>query len=487
MSTYFYKIQLCAFLLPIACNGNEKNDEGQIEDTAVSSTETGLEGDEISSEDDLDGDGISNEDDVDADGDGVPVTEDCDDTNAELLSTSEDLDCDGILDSEDTDKDGDGIESTSDCDDSNPESSSIAEDADCDGVLTAQDCDDGDAALGSSLYDVDCDGYETSQDCDDRDPASTLTENDSDCDGILNEEDGFPDDPNENADSDGDGVGDNADLCDGGDDSVDEDGNGVPDECDDPGWLDCSAERAIGTGNYQFVLNVAGDRIGSTVSYAGDVDGDGMEDLLVAANPIHTSSNTRRIYLVLGSSITPGVDFDLANADYTFTSGETDDDYFGAGAIGIGDYDGDGLDDLLFSAEEHGFYGRVYLVLGGSLGANSEISMTDADTIFYTNYNFGLGHSIAAVGDVNGDGLADISFTEYGRAYLFLGSSTIQSEVHAASADLMVIGSSGQYKVSGAGDVDGDGLDDWLIGEFNYNELSWGRRGRGLVGEGGRR
>ena len=67
------------------------------------------------------------------------------------------------------------------------------------------------------------------------------------------------------------------------------------------------------------------------------------------------SSNTRRVYLVLGSSITPGVDFDLANADYTFTTEETEDDHFAASAIGIGDYDGDGLDDLLFSAQYHGF------------------------------------------------------------------------------------------------------------------------------------
>ena len=92
MSTYLHNLLLCTFLLPIACTGEDKNEEGQIEDTTGTPSET-----------DLDGDGISNEDDLDADGDGIPVTEDCDDANAELLSTSEDLDCDGTVVAEDTD------------------------------------------------------------------------------------------------------------------------------------------------------------------------------------------------------------------------------------------------------------------------------------------------------------------------------------------------------------------------------------------------
>ena len=66
--------------LPIACTGDDKNEEGQIEIRRGTTSET-----------DLDGDAISNEDDLDADGDGIPVTEDCDDANVNLLSTSEDL------------------------------------------------------------------------------------------------------------------------------------------------------------------------------------------------------------------------------------------------------------------------------------------------------------------------------------------------------------------------------------------------------------
>ena len=58
--------------------------------------------------------------------------------------------------------------------------------------------------MGSSLSDVDCDGLPSYEDCNDRDPNSTFTANDSDCDGIINEEDAFPNEVGESADSDGD-------------------------------------------------------------------------------------------------------------------------------------------------------------------------------------------------------------------------------------------------------------------------------------------
>ena len=81
------------------------------------------------------------------------------------------------------------------------------------------------------------------------------------------------------------------------------------------------------------------------------------------------------------------------------------------------------------------------------IGSNTDISMADADTIFYTNHNGGLGQSSAA-GDVNGDGFTDITLAETGRVYLFLGSSIIQSEVNVASADLSVSGSNAYHNDS---------------------------------------
>ena len=468
-NSFFY----ASLLLSISCSSDKTTEEGQV-DTGGETTNT-----IVPSDSDLDGDGIANEDDNDADGDGVPSTEDCDDTNADLLSSADDMDCDGVPNAEDSDQDGDGIEAASDCDDGNPESTSIEEDADCDGILTAEDCDDGDENMGSLLYDVDCDGYVSYEDCDDRDPNSTITENDTDCDGILNEEDVFPEDDTESSDGDGDGVGDNADQCEGGDDSIDEDGNGVPDHCDDPGWLNCSSDRPLGTADYQIHGQVSGERAGSIVSFAGDVDGDGLEDILVSTDPIYTMSDMENtVYLFLGSSIAQGVDLDTSNADYEFIS-SNDTSYFADNAIGIGDYDGDGLDDLLISESDYDYnQGRVYLILGSSLGADYSIDVSEADTQFYTLDGTSLGTSIAAVGDINGDGLADIAFSQWAKTFVFFGSSTIQLERHVESADFTVAKipttQSYAFEVGAAGDVDGDGLDDILVGAHQHENNGMG-------------
>ena len=169
----------------------------------------------------------------------------------------------------------------------------------------------------------------------------------------------------------------------------------------------------------------------------------------------------------------------MANADYVFVGEQASpgwgNDSFGLQVAGIGDYNGDGLDDLLFGAEWYfsagATTGRAYLVLGSSLGMNSTINIEDADITFYTLDATNLGQQVAAAGDVNGDGLADILLSQTNEVSLFLGTETIQLEQHTDSADLTIttpngIGGLGDA-VSSAGDIDGDGLDDLIIGQPN--------------------
>ena len=99
----------------------------------------------------------------------------------------------------------------------------------------------------------------------------------------------------------------------------------------------------------------------------------------------------------------------------------------------ICDVNEDGLDDILIGAPYNpncsGHYcsGKAYLVLGSSLGINTSINLSDADHIISGGYRTRLGISVATAGDVNGDGLDDIiigasgGYSETGQALLFTG------------------------------------------------------------------
>ncbi|MBJ95529.1 MAG: hypothetical protein CMP23_13785, partial [Rickettsiales bacterium] len=112
----------------------------------------------------------------------------------------------------------------------------------------------------------------------------------------------------------------------------------------------------------------AGDQSGSSVSTAGDVDGDGLDDILIGApENDDSSSGAGKSYLVLASSIAAAGRFSLATADAAFV-GEAAGDNSGASVSTAGDVNGDGLDDLLMAAPYNDSSGtndagKSYLIL----------------------------------------------------------------------------------------------------------------------------
>ncbi len=243
---------------------------------------------------------------------------------------------------------------------------------------------------------------------------------------------------------------------------------------------------------YKFVGENPGDYAGYWVSSAGDVDGDGLHDVLVGAYD-DDGSSPGAAYLILGKSLGARGTFDISQADYKIV-GEEAGDWAGF-VVSSGNLDGDGLDDILVGAygvdDKGPITGAAYVILASSLGSNATIDLSQADYKL-TGENPGdyAGATVANAGDVDGDGLDDVlvgalhyssQYSNQGAAYIVLGSSLgISRNIDLSQADYKLVGDSADeyagVSVSSAGDVNGDGLDDVVLGAYagpNWNGAAY--------------
>jgi hypothetical protein len=229
------------------------------------------------------------------------------------------------------------------------------------------------------------------------------------------------------------------------------------------------------------------DWLGTEVAAPGDVDGDGLADLLLGS-PYYDSTYGYggKVHLILGSSATAASSMLASSADVSIDS-DAYGDFLGEVMAGAGDVNGDGLGDFLLGSdgndEAYSIAGMVYLFLGWPVSATTSLVASDADyKLAGEVYYAGAGSALAGGGDVDGDGLDDFvvgatihegeaSEGYTGWAYLIraadLGSPGSSS---LGDAQVQLVGDATQDRLgSGAsmlGDVDGDGLDDVAIGAY---------------------
>jgi hypothetical protein len=224
------------------------------------------------------------------------------------------------------------------------------------------------------------------------------------------------------------------------------------------------------------------DEFGYSVAAAGDVNGDGYSDVIVGATGYLTSTgSTGKVYVYHGSA--EGLGASGRAADWSAT-GENAENEFGISVATAGDVNADGYADVVVGATGYltstGSTGKVYVYHGSAGGLDDDrepdwfaIGENDAD---------GFGYSVATAGDANGDGYADLvvgapnydegGLTDRGKAYVYQGSADGLGDNNRES-DWSAMGENTEhvfgYSVAPAGDVNGDGYGDVIVGAPGYN------------------
>ena len=246
------------------------------------------------------------------------------------------------------------------------------------------------------------------------------------------------------------------------------------------GW---TMETSLSKADASFRGEYSPDGSGTSIAGAGDVNGDGFDDILIGA-PYNCDGGTSagQSYLILGKTSGWARNTSLSKADASFW-GEYADDQSGRSVAGAGDVNGDGYDDILIGAHQNDAgginAGQTYLIFGKTSGWVMDTDLSKADASFWgENKDDDSGYAVASAGDVNGDGFNDIIIgansnsdggTFAGQTYLILGkASGWAMDIDLSSADASFIGEhaidNSGWSIACAGDVNGDGYDDILIG-----------------------
>jgi Ca2+-binding RTX toxin-like protein len=256
-----------------------------------------------------------------------------------------------------------------------------------------------------------------------------------------------------------------------------------------------SVEDLDGSSGFRLDGVAFGDQAGADVAGIGDVNGDGLADVLVSARDADSGDvlGGGTAYVVFGSTAGFDANFDLANLDGSNgfrIDGDIPYSTIGLDVSSAGDVNGDGVDDLMLSGSggdgDVRYPGVTYVIYGStdsfaaSIGTSSLDGSNGFAIVGADDFADG-GHELSSIGDLNGDGYDDLLIaggSDDAAAFVIYGSA----EAPAAELSLADIdGSNGfaitgpsagtrlGWDVAGIGDFNRDGYDDFVVGAPSYS------------------